>query len=111
VEAAEGGLAYWKRAGTWLEEERAEYRLAKSLLQAGRADDAVAAARRCLDVCERNDAPAFERFFAFAALAAAERAAGRPAEAAAAREHCRAQFDALPADERPWCEADLRALA
>src|SRR5205814_895249 len=58
VDAAEGGLRYWKQAGTWLEEERAEYRLAKSLLQAGRAGDAIAAARRCLDVCERNDAPA-----------------------------------------------------
>ena len=29
-------LTYWKQAGTWLEEERAEYRLTRSLLQAGR---------------------------------------------------------------------------
>ena len=35
IDAAEGGLKYWKQAGTWLEEERAEYRLARSLLQAG----------------------------------------------------------------------------
>ena len=111
VEAAEGGLRYWKQAGTWLEEERAEYRLAKSLLQARRADDAVVAARRCLDVCERNDAPAFERFFGFAALAAAQRAAGQHDDADAARASCRALFDALPPDERPWCEAELRALA
>ena len=111
VEAAEGGLRYWKQAGTWLEEERAEYRLARSLLQAGRADDAVAAARRCLEVCERNDAPSFERFFGFAALATAQRAAGRRDEADAARERCRAQFDALTADERPWCEAELHALS
>ena len=38
--AAEGGLAYWKLAGTWLEEERAEYRLARSLLEAGRPQPA-----------------------------------------------------------------------
>ena len=37
VAAAEGGLRYWRLAGTWLEEERAEYRLARSLLQAGDA--------------------------------------------------------------------------
>jgi len=111
VDAAEGALRYWKQAGTWLEEERAEYRLAKSLLQAGRARDAVAAARRCLDVCERNDAPAFERFFGCAVLAAAQRADGRHDEADATRERCRAQFDALAPDERPWCEAELRALS
>ena len=111
VEAAEGGLRYWKQAGTWLEEERAEYRLARSLLQAGRARDALAAARRCLDVCERNDAPPFERFFAFAVLALAQRADGRAADADASRARCQALFDALPADERAWCEADLRALA
>ena len=31
-----GRFQYWKQAGTWLEEERAEYRLTRSLLQAGR---------------------------------------------------------------------------
>ena len=61
IVAAEAALRYWKQAGTWLEEERAEYRLAKSLLIAGRAVDAVASARRCLAVCERHEAPAFER--------------------------------------------------
>jgi O-acetyl-ADP-ribose deacetylase (regulator of RNase III) len=44
VNAAESGLKYWKMAGTWLEEERAEYRLAKSLQQAG--DHAAAAVGR-----------------------------------------------------------------
>lgn len=33
VAAARAGLQYWKLAGTWLEEQRAEYRLARSLLQ------------------------------------------------------------------------------
>ena len=65
VEAAEGGLRYWKQAGTWLEEERARIP-PREEPAAGRprAATRVAAARRCLDVCERNDAPAFERFFA-----------------------------------------------
>ena len=47
VAAAQGGLAFWRKAGTWLEEERALYRLARSLLAAGRADEAVASAEEC----------------------------------------------------------------
>jgi hypothetical protein len=42
--AAEGALQYWKQAGTWLEEERAEYRLARSRLQAGETAAAVQSA-------------------------------------------------------------------
>src|SRR5437762_335113 len=42
VLAAETGLAYWKLAGTWLEEERAEYQLARCLLRAGEFDRARA---------------------------------------------------------------------
>ena len=30
IAAAEAGLKYWKQAGTWLEEERAEYQLTRS---------------------------------------------------------------------------------
>ncbi len=71
VVAAEGGLRYWRLAGTWLEEERAEYRLARSLLQAGDHAAAVEHARRCVDICAANDAPPFERFFGYAVLAIA----------------------------------------
>ena len=76
VEAAYAALANWKRAGGWLEEERAEYRLAMSLLAAGDAFESSEHARRCLDVCARHDAPPFERFFGTVALARAERALG-----------------------------------
>ena len=86
VAAARSALTYWKRAGTWLEEERAEYRLAQSLLCAGRPVDAMAAARRCIDVCEGHEAPALERFFAHAAMAIAARDAGDGTAFASARE-------------------------
>lgn len=111
VAAAETGLAYWQRAGGWLERQRAEYRLAMSLLQAGRADDAARAAQRCLAVCAANDAPAFERFFGQAALAAALRSAGCGAGFEAARAEAFALYEQVPADERTWCEADRAALA
>jgi hypothetical protein len=110
VRAAEGGLMYWKRAGTWLEEERAEYRLARSLLQAGDAAKARQHAARCLDVCQANDAPAFERFFGHAVLALAQRADGDAAAFDASCRQARALFDQVPADERVWCQKDLDEL-
>jgi tetratricopeptide (TPR) repeat protein len=110
VRAAEGGLKYWKRAGTWLEEERAEYRLARSLLQAGNAAAARQHAERCIDVCQANDAPPFERFFGHAALGLAQRGAGDAASFEASCRQARALFDQVPADERTWCQNDLDEL-
>ena len=110
VNAAESGLKYWKMAGTWLEEERAEYRLAKSLLQAGERAAATSAAQRCVAVCEANDAPAFERFFAASALALAQRAAGNAVAGAQAREQALAFYAKVPADEQRWCDDERRAL-
>ena len=110
VMAAECALAFWKIAGTWLEEERAEYRLARSLLAAGRADAAVRAAQRCIDVCEVNDAPVMERFFGHVALALAHAAGsdGESFETACAK--ALALHETISHDERAWCEADLSEL-
>ena len=72
VAAAEGALRYWRLAGTWLEEERAEYRLARSQeLEAGDVHGAVDSAARCIRICTDNHAPPFELFFAHAAHALA----------------------------------------
>ncbi|MEP7056323.1 MAG: hypothetical protein ABI809_00940 [Caldimonas sp.] len=111
VEAARSALKYWTLAGTWLEVERAEYRLARSLLEAGDAAAAIGAAQRCIDGCARHDAPPFERFFGAAALALAQRAAGDRAAFEAARDSARACFEQVPADEQPACGADLQELA
>ena len=69
-------MRYWRLAGTWLEEERAEYRLTRSLLQAGNHEGAVEHAHRCIDVCAANEAPPFERFFGYVVLAIAQSRAG-----------------------------------
>lgn len=110
VAAAEGGLAFWKQAGTWLEEERAEYRLTRSLLKAGRARDAIASAQRCIAVCEANDAPAFERFFGHAVLALAQRAAGQGDAFATERERALALLAQVPDGERGWCDRERGEL-
>ena len=111
VHAAEGGHTYWTLAGTWLEEERALHRLARSLLAAGEPERAIVRAKRCIDVCERNDAPPFERFFGHAALAIAQRAAGDRNGFLVSREHAFELHRQIPAEDRTWCEADLSLLA
>jgi hypothetical protein len=70
----------------------------------------MAAARRCIDVCEGHEAPAFERFFAHAAMAIAARDAGDDAAFAEARERALAHHADVPADERGWCDADFAKL-
>jgi hypothetical protein len=109
--AAEAGLKYWKLAGTWLEEERAEYRLARSQLQAGKARDAVASAQRCIAVCRRNGAPAFELFFGFAVLALAQRSAGDREASDANRAEAMRQLERVTSEERQWCGAELAELS
>ena len=108
--AAEGGLRYWKQAGTWLEHERAEYRLARSLLQAGQATAAIQSARRCVEVCEQNDAPAFEQFFGHAVLAVAQRAAGDAESFKASRKRALQLFEQVAPEERTWCEPELKEI-
>ena len=110
VAAAEAALRYWTLAGTWLEEERAHYRLARSLLCARRPHDAVASARRCIDVCERNDAPAFERFFGHAVLAVAHRDAGEVDAFHASRREATRWHVEVPEGERHWCRAEFDEL-
>jgi len=110
IAAAKGGLTYWKQAGTWLEEERAEYRMTRSLLQAGRAKDAIESARRCIDVCVRNDAPAIETFFGCVVLALAQRADGDATAFAASRQQALALLERVPEDEKRYCQSDLAEL-
>ncbi|MEO5844150.1 MAG: hypothetical protein ABIQ33_04860 [Caldimonas sp.] len=110
VGAAEAALTCWKRAGTWLEKERAEYRLARSLLEAGEPALAVACAERCLQVCEEHDAPPFERVFAHALVALAHGAAGDAARSRSHRDAAKRWHEQVPAAERQSCESDLEAL-
>jgi hypothetical protein len=111
VMAAEIGLKYWTLAGTWQHEERAEYTLARSLLKAGEPERAIEHGQRCAEICAANDAPAFERFFAYAVLACAYRASGQDAAFAAARTQALAFHAEVPQDEQRWCADDLAELA
>jgi hypothetical protein len=110
IVAAKGGLTYWRQAGTWLEEERAEYRLTRSLLQAGEPRAAIKSARRCIDICKGNDAQAIEQFFGYAALALAQRADGDADAFALSREQALALFLQVPQDDKQWCRSEVDEL-
>jgi hypothetical protein len=106
--AAQSARRLWARAGTWLETERAEYRLAMTWLQAGDATRARHHAQACLQIVQDHDAPPLEHFFAHEALALAERAAGR--DAARALAQAQQAFDALSADDQAGCRETLGKL-
>lgn len=110
LRAAQSGLVHWQRCGGWLEHERAAYRLARSLLRAGRHADACEAARQCLRVCDANDAPDVERFFGHALEALALAGMGDIAAASAAGERALQTHARLPADEQAWCADDLHEM-
>jgi hypothetical protein len=110
VRIADAALTYWRVAGGWMEEERAHYRCARSRLAAGLAHEAVECAQACLRVCELNDAPAFERFFAFAVGAVAWRADGHATEAARWRAAALEQYRKLASEERSSCQDELDEL-
>lgn len=74
---------FWRIAGGWMEEERAEYRLAMSHVKAGDAKGALAHAQECLRIVEANGGDPGEAFFAREAIARA-RLAGHDAAGAAA---------------------------
>jgi hypothetical protein len=96
-------LRYWKLAGTWLEEERAEYQLSRSRLRVGDTGAAMASIDRCIDICTRNGAPPFEMFFGYAVKAVVHRAKGESTEFAANRRIALEQYERIPDSDRQWC--------
>lgn len=108
--AAEAARRLWEVAGTWLEVERAEYRLAMSCTQAGQLERARGHAQQCLALVQAHDNVALEAFFGFEALAVVERAAGFEAASADAVSAAREAFVRLSDGDRSWCQASLDKL-
>lgn len=108
--AAQTGRKFWEVAGTWLETERAEYRLSHTYLKAGQIDKSIKHALLCLDICTSNNADSLEFFFGFEALALAFKEQtnfpGFNEAVANAKKH----YEKMSADNKPWCEGSLKKL-
>ena len=109
--AAQAARCHWAIAGTWLETERAEYRLAIIWLQAGDLAQARTHAQNCLEIVAANDGAALERLFGWEALGRVERAAGNAAGHAQALLNARTAFAELAAADQAWCAACIDQLA
>jgi hypothetical protein len=105
--AAQTARVYWGIAGTWLQWERAEYRLAKTYLQAGDSARSLEHAQKCLAISQLNSAPALELFFGCEASALAQKAMGDTASFAHAADQAKCYFDSLGTDDKSWCTAAL----
>ena len=110
VRAAQVARQYWARAGTWLETERADYRLAMSWLQAGDLAQARQHAQACLDRVQAHGSVALEDFFGWEALGTVERAAGNAAGHAQALARAGDAWARLEDGDKAWCRASLEKL-
>ena len=108
--AAQVSRKCWEIAGTWLEIERAEYRLANTFLKAGNFDQAFVHAQNCLQLIKDNNAGALEYFFAYEALALVEQARKNSVGFSQAVELAKEYFTKLSDNEKSWCEATLKKL-
>ncbi|MBK9606628.1 MAG: hypothetical protein IPO58_09540 [Betaproteobacteria bacterium] len=107
LRAARVARTQWERAGTWLEVERAEYRLALCWLAAGDPSTALQHGLRCDAIVRENGAQPLELFFAAEVLALPARALGDGACAVKAVATARQAFAALDPDDQAWCRATL----
>lgn len=104
--AASVARVAWERSGTWLEVERAEYRLAIASLAVREPFGAAAHAEICRLICEMNAAPPTELAYAYEALARSRYALGDVPGAKAARDF----LLALPRTEPAIFESLLARL-
>jgi hypothetical protein len=109
--AAQTARHHWAIAGTWLETERAEYRLAMTWLQAGDLARAREHAQNCLEIVAAHDGAALERLFGWEALGRVERAAGNATGHARSLARAREAFAELDEADKGWCAASIDKLA
>lgn len=101
--AAKAARKYWEIAGTWLEVERAEYRLSQSYLKAGQFEESLIHAQNCIEISSKNSAPALEFFFGYEALALAEKKKSNDLGYKTAVEKNKIYFEQLSEDDKSWC--------
>lgn len=107
IEAALIGRKFWEIAGTWKEIERAEYRLAKTYMKAGKLDKALFHAESCLEIVYQNNNEPLEIFFGYEVLGLVEKMRGNQIGLKKAIEKMTEVFQELTVDEQSWCKGTL----
>ena len=110
ISAAQTARKFWEVAGTWLEVERAEYRLAMTHLKAGQIQKALEHAMACASIVESQSAPALEQFFAAEVLGRVQAALRNPVAQAEALNRLQEHYAKLSADDQSWCLATLQEI-
>ncbi|MBY0413889.1 MAG: hypothetical protein K2Q18_06975 [Bdellovibrionales bacterium] len=101
------GREFWEKAGTWLEIERAEYRLANTFLTLRDFKEATKHAELCLAMVIANGDVALEGFFGYETIAKIARASGDETSYRIAKEKMKEYFYKLSDADKSWCEKEL----
>jgi hypothetical protein len=108
IQFAHSARHYWELAGTWLEIERAEYRLCKSFASIGDYPNAHKHAQNCLRICKENQAPAFELFYAHEAILGLISISGSSVldPSGILKEEFLKTFQAMTKEDQDYCQPD-----
>lgn len=107
IRAATTARKYWEIAGTWMEVERAEYRLSQSYLKAGEFSKSLEHAEKCLAIINENGDVALELFFAYEALTLANKASNNEIGLKSSIYGMEMAFDKLGDSDKSWCKEIL----
>lgn len=80
VHAAHASRFHWGEIGTPLEFERGEWQISRVYSVLNRPQSALHHAKRCLEICERNNIGDFDIAFAYEAMARANASLGKKSE-------------------------------
>jgi hypothetical protein len=111
IHAAFTARKFWEIAGTWLEIERAEYRLAKIFLKADILDKAYAHAEKCLEIISDNGSEPLEEFFGLEVIALIEKAKGNELGKKEAHQGMCETFNKINPEDQTWCKETLEKVA
>ena len=114
VHAAHASAYHWMQVGTLANRVRSEWQCSRVYAVLGRAEPALAHARRCLELAESapTELEEFDLPFAYEAMARAYAAAGNEVEAREWLARARAAGEEIgDEDDRALLEADLATIA
>lgn len=107
LDAAHCSRKFWAIAGTWLQIQRAEYRLAKSYLKNSDILNSIKHANLCLTLCQENSAAPLDMFYAYEAIASVEKKMKQSLRSLPQMEK---YFELLSPEDKNWCEKSLLNL-